>query len=79
MKAHLPQWKLPGSPHLKKAWQSHSKIKTMLPMFYDWEDIVHHKYTPPVQTINKEYYLNVLHWLRDAIQQKQPQLWTTGD
>ena len=42
-------------------------------------DGVHHKYVPPGRTINKEYCLNVLHWLRDAIQQKWPQLRTTGD
>ena len=34
-KAQSSQWKLPGSPHLKKAWQSHSKIKTMLTVFFD--------------------------------------------
>ena len=33
-KAQSSQWKLPGSPHLKKAWQSHSKIKTMLTVFF---------------------------------------------
>ena len=28
-KAQLSQWKSPGSPRMKKVWQSHSKIKTM--------------------------------------------------
>ena len=32
-KAQSSQWKLPGSPCLKKAQQSHSKIKTMLTVF----------------------------------------------
>ena len=68
MKAQLSQWKVPGSTHLKRVQQSCSKIKTMLTVFSDWEGVVHHKYAPPVQTINKEYDLNVLHWLRDAIQ-----------
>ena len=45
------QSKLPGSPCPQKARQSHSKIKTMLTLFFDWEDIVHHKYTPPGHTI----------------------------
>ena len=48
-KAQSSQWKSPGSPHLKKVWQSHSKIKTTLTVFYDWE-----VYAPPGQTINKE-------------------------
>ena len=66
-KAQSSQWKLPDSPHPKKAGQSHSKIKTTLTMFFDWEGVGHHKYAPPGQIINKEYYLNVLHWLRDAL------------
>ena len=33
----------------------------------------------PGQTVNKEYYLNVLHQLRDAIWWKRPQLWAIGD
>ena len=35
MKAQLSQWKLPGSPRLKNVWQSHSKIKTTLTVFFD--------------------------------------------
>ena len=66
MKARSSLWKSPGSPHLKKTWQSCSKIKTMLTMFFYWESVIHHEYTALGQTVNKEYYLNVLHWLRDA-------------
>ena len=40
----------------------------MLTVFFHWEGVVHHEYAPPGQTINKECYLNVLHWLRDAMQ-----------
>ena len=58
--------------------QSLRKIKTMLTVFCYWEG-VNHKYAPPGQTTNKEYFLNVLHQLRDAIWQKQLQLWATGD
>ena len=35
MKAPLSQWKSPGSPCLKKAWQSCSKINAMLTVFFD--------------------------------------------
>ena len=65
MKAQSSQWKSPGSPRPKKSGQS--KIKTMSAVFFDWEGIVHHEYIFPGQTINKEYYLNVIHWLRDTI------------
>ena len=78
-KAQSSQWKSPGSPNQKKAWQSCSKIKTNVTVFFDWDGVVHHKYAPPGQMINKEHYLNVLHWLTDAIQWKRPQLWATDD
>ena len=65
--AQWSQWKLPGSPHPKKVWQSRSTIKTMLCVFFDWEDVVHHVSALPGQTINKEHYLNVLCQLRDLI------------
>ena len=51
----------------------------MLTVFFYWEGVVHHEYVPPGQTINKEFNLSVPHRFRDAIQQKQLQLWATGD
>ena len=57
MKAQPSQWMLPVFPHLKKTWQSCSKIKTMLIVFFDWEGVVHHEYTPAGPTINKQYHL----------------------
>ena len=77
-RAPLSQWKLPASPCLKKAQQSH-KIETILTVVFDQKGVVHHEYDPPGQTTNKEYYLNVHHWLRDAIRQKWLQLWATSD
>ena len=74
-KVQLFQWKSPGSPHLKKVQQSGSKIQTMLPVSFDWEGVIPHEHTPPGQTITKQYYLNVLHWLVDAIWGNQLQLW----
>ena len=59
-KAQSSQWKLPGSPHPKKVRQGCGKIKTISTVFSDWEGVPH-EYATPGQTINKEYYLNVLH------------------
>ena len=65
--AQSARWESSGSLCLKKAQQSHNKIKTTLTVFFDWEGVVHHKYTPPGQKINREHYLNILPWLRDAM------------
>jgi len=50
----------------------------MLTIFFDSRGVVHHEYTPQGQSINKEYYLEVLRRLRDAVRRKRPDLWATG-
>ena len=54
------QWKHPESPRPKKARQVRSNVKVMLTCFFDSRVIVHHEYAPEGQTINKEYYLEIL-------------------
>jgi hypothetical protein len=78
-KAQSSQWKSLESPYPKKAQQSQSNVKTMLMVFFYHKGVVHHQYTPPGQTINKEYYIKVFLWLRDAVRRKRPQLWASGD
>ena len=56
-----------------------SKTKVMLLVFFGSEGIVHHKYTPDEQKINKEFYLEVLRRLRESVRQKQPEKWRDGD
>jgi hypothetical protein len=46
-------------------------------VFFDYRGIVHHSYAPEGQTINKEYYLEVICHLRDAVQCKRPDLWAS--
>ena len=53
-----------------------SDVKVMLTCFLDSCGIVHHKYAPEGQTINKEYYLKVLFCLCDAVQRKWQDVWT---
>ena len=47
--------------------------------FFDHEGVFHHEYAPPGQTITKDYYIEVLCRLRDAVRRKQQQLWASGD
>jgi len=61
------QWKGPTSPRRKKKRQVRSKTKVMLRAFFDSEGIVHHEYAPDEQTINKEFYLEVLRRLRESV------------
>ena len=38
-----------------------------------------HKLAPRGQTINKEYYVEVLKRLRDAVRRKRPRFWSSGN
>lgn len=78
-KRQSSQWKLSSEPRPKKARQSRSNVKSLLIVFFYCEGVVHHEYAPRGQTINKEYYLEVLKRLRDAIRRKRHQLWSSGD
>ena len=62
------------SPRSKKALQVRNILKVMLTCFFIFRGIVHHEYAPEGQTINKEYYLEVLCRLRDAVRKKRPDM-----
>jgi len=70
---------LTGSVDLKKGRQVRSKTKVMLLSFFDSEGIIHHEYAPDGQTINKEFYLEVLRRLRESVCRKRPEEWRDGD
>ena len=50
----------------------------MLTIFFSSRGVVHHKYAPQGQNINKEYYLEVLRHLRNAVRCKRSDLWAAG-
>ncbi|GFX19233.1 HTH_48 domain-containing protein [Trichonephila clavipes] len=77
-KQQSSQWKTPGSPRPKKARQVRSKIKIMLIVFFDADGFVHHEYAAQDQTMNKEFYLDVMRRLREAVRRKRPVLWASS-
>ena len=62
----------------KKARQVRRNVKVMLTVFFDCHGVVHYEYAPQGQNINKEYHLEVLRHLRDAVRRKRPDLWAAG-
>jgi histone-lysine N-methyltransferase SETMAR len=69
------QWKSPSSPRPKKVRMSRSSTKTMLIVFFDICSIVHRKFVPQGQTVNKKFYCEVLRHLRENIRRKRSDLW----
>jgi len=53
--------------------------KGMLIVFFDIRGIVHHEFVPEGQTVNAEFYCNVLRRLREDIRRKGPKLWCAGN
>jgi len=51
----------------------------MLISFFDANGIVHKEFVPPGQTMNQQYYLEVLKRLRDSAWKNQPEMWSSGD
>ena len=78
-KQQSSQWKGPTSPRPKKGRQVRSKMKVMLLAFFDSEGIVHHKYAPDGQTINKEFYMEVLQRLGESVRWKWLEKWQDCD
>jgi transposase len=50
-------------------------VKMMLTVSFNYCRVVHHEYTPEGQTVNKQYYQEVLRRLHDAVRRKRPDLW----
>jgi len=78
-KRQSSQWKGPTSPRSKMGRQVRSKTKVMLLAFFVSEGIVHHQYVPDGQTINREFYVEVLRCLRESVRRKRPEKWRDGD
>ena len=78
-KQQSSQWKRPDEPRTKKTRQSRSHVKSMLIIFFDCEGVAHYEFAPRGQTINKEYYVEVLKRLRDAVRRNRPCFWSSGD
>jgi len=65
------QWVSKMSPRPKKSRQVHSHVKVMLTVFFDSEGVVHYEFLPQGWTVNKEYYLEVMQRLPEAVRKKK--------
>ncbi|GFT63952.1 mariner mos1 transposase [Trichonephila clavipes] len=62
------EWHTKSSPRPKKARMSKSRIiKTMIIVFFDIRGIVHCEFVPQGQTVNLDFYLEVLRRLKRRI------------
>jgi hypothetical protein len=64
-KRQLSHWKTPTSPRMKKAKMRKLKVKAMMIIFFNIRGSVMIEWISEGQTVNKDYYLEVLTKLRE--------------
>ena len=81
-KRQSSQWKHAGSPRPKKARQSKSTHKLLMILFFffffDNTGMIYMHWVPTGQTVNKEYYVEVLKEFRKRFRRKKPALLKSG-
>ena len=73
-KRQSSQWKHAGSPRPKKARQSKSTHKLLMIPFFDSTGMIYMHWVPTGQSVNNEYYVEVLREFRKRFRQKRPAL-----
>ena len=77
-KRQRSQWKHAGSPRPKKARQSKSTHKLVMTLFFDSTGMIYMYWVLTGQTVNKEYYIEVLREFRKRFCRKKPALFKSG-
>ena len=77
-KRQISQWRHAGSPSPKKARQSKSTHKLLMILFSDSTGMIYMHWVPTEQTVNKEYYVEVLREFRKRFRRKRPAFFNIG-
>ncbi len=72
------QWLPTGSVRPLKALKSGTGKKTMLILFHDAYGVIHMEFVPPGETVDSEFYCQVLERLLNKIRHKHLGMWTGG-
>ena len=77
-KRQISQWKHTGSPRPKKDRQSKSTHKLLMIPFLDSIGMIYMHWVPTGQTVNKEYYIEVLREFSKRFRRKRPALFKSA-
>ncbi|GFV27278.1 uncharacterized protein TNCV_3047871 [Trichonephila clavipes] len=62
----------------KESTEGAIKDQSNIDSVFDEDGIVHHEYAPQDQAVNKEFYLDVMRTLREAVRRKRSVLWASS-
>ena len=77
-KRQSSQWKHASSPRPKKARQFKSTHQLLMIPFFDYTVMIYMHWVPTGQTVNKEYYVEVLREFRKRFRRKRPALFKSS-
>ena len=77
-KRQSSQWKHAGSPRPKKARESKSTHNLLMIPFFDCIGMIYMHWVPTGQTVNNEYYVEVLREFRKRFHRKRATLFKSG-
>ena len=77
-KRQSSQWKHASSSKPKKARKSKSSHKLLMIPFFDGTGMIYMHWVPTRQTVNKEYYVEVLREFRKRFRRMRPVLFKSG-
>ena len=74
-KMESSEWHTASSPRPKKLRLVKFKEKVMIIAFFDINGVVHHDFVPPGQTVNGQFYVQILQRMCDAVRRKRRDSW----
>jgi histone-lysine N-methyltransferase SETMAR len=78
-KQQISEWFGETSPWLKKLKFQRSRIKNMLIIFFDSQDVVHKEFIPEGKTVNAEFYKGVMGRLLKRVKWVHPAAFCSRD
>jgi hypothetical protein len=63
--------------HNQKSTSELIKCKGVVDVFFNGKNVIHHEFVPCGQTVNGQFYLEVVKCLGEAEQRKWPEVWKT--
>lgn len=72
-KRQSSEWHTASSPKPKKARMSKSRVKSMLITFFDAKGVIFREFVPAGQTVNGQYYADVIRRLKDRVHRVRPE------
>ena len=72
-------WVGETSTRQKKLLFQKSRVKSMLVIFFDWQDVIHKEFVSECETINEVYYKGVMERPLNRIRRVRPGMCESGD